>query len=277
MCACLGLAATPTTAVEVSGRATAARGHAEVVSALRVGATHGRASEASHHRRNHDSDDDDDEDDEVGEEEEKVEDDADEQDGHPTVGAGSATDAAVTAARWKEDVGEADPMPPTLEPGSTAEKAAIVVATRRLLQENRVHQATLRGLVSELENSTHFHQKLHEEVAKASNETAKNKAVIEVLGKMWSEMRRYSSPFFLEHAKRQQDWLEHREPELTEELGAAEAALRSHYRKVTVDAPEERFSAADRDIPRSGVHREACKAAPGFFLLAALLTTLAPA
>lgn len=122
-----------------------------------------------------------------------------------------------------------------LKPGTAYAKAGRVVATRQLLKENQERRSRVQDLMSDLRDTDSFHDRVGQQVDKVADET-KGKALPEALGKMWKEMRRYGTPFMLDHLQEKDRWLQKREPQLRQELDEAQAKLRGHFTKVVVEA-----------------------------------------
>mmetsp|Transcript_2744 Transcript_2744/g.7855 ORF Transcript_2744/g.7855 Transcript_2744/m.7855 type:complete len:294 (+) Transcript_2744:78-959(+) len=107
-------------------------------------------------------------------------------------------------------------------------KASVVVATRKLIEQNAEQQVEVRKLVKDLHSPAAFNDRVVAQTKQVGQEV-QSPALAHALGSMWMEMRRYGAPFLLDHLEEKQRRLKAREPLLKQDLQDAQAQLRGHY------------------------------------------------
>jgi len=101
-------------------------------------------------------------------------------------------------------------------------------------QANLHEQESIEARVIDLENPNHFNRRIDSNVRKVANET-QTKALAELLGDMYKEMRKFGSPFLLDHLKDREGVLKEREGELA--VALADAKLRPDSKPKASGAP----------------------------------------
>jgi len=87
--------------------------------------------------------------------------------------------------------------------------------------------AAIAAAIADQGNDTDFDRRVDEQASQLGNET-ETKALATVLGSMRKEMRKFASPFYLEHLISEQRQLKASELELEADLQNAEAGLQGH-------------------------------------------------
>jgi len=167
----------------------------------------------------HEDDDDDDDDDSDDKEDSDEEEENSSKEDDKGEAKGKSGHEKQAAARHSEDKTDAEGQ--VLESVSLVGKVALA---RNKLQANRKKRAELTQMADELENTDTFQYKVDSRVKEIVNET-QAPALGSFLGDMWKDIRRFASPFYVEHLEEEEKKLEKQEPALEEDLKKAESDL----------------------------------------------------
>lgn len=99
-----------------------------------------------------------------------------------------------------------------------------VAKTRQRLQDNLYKQAKISTLIAEFENETDFQSRVDAGAERLATET-KAHALADMLGGMRKELRKFASPFYLEHLDSERRRLKSAEQVLQADYDAAQAAV----------------------------------------------------
>lgn len=95
---------------------------------------------------------------------------------------------------------------------------------RQRMQDNLYQQTKINSLIWQMQNETTFQGQVDEEAKALASET-QAQALATMLGGMRKEMRKFASPFFLEHLYSERQRLKEEEKELQVQLETAEGGM----------------------------------------------------
>lgn len=119
------------------------------------------------------------------------------------------------------------PQPKSISPGQQLESLTPqgkLAKARQRLQDNIIAQARIAKQMSELRNTTGFEKKVDAEADGVANETNATQ-LAKLLGGMRKEMRKFASPFYIEHLAAEREKLKSLEVGLQSDLSSAELAV----------------------------------------------------
>lgn len=119
------------------------------------------------------------------------------------------------------------PQPKSITPGQQLESLTPqgkLAKARQRLQDNIIAQAKIAKEMSELRNTTGFEKKVDAEADGVANETNATQ-LAKLLGGMRKEMRKFASPFYIEHLAAEREKLKSLEVGLQSDLSKAELAV----------------------------------------------------
>eukprot|EP00929_Paragymnodinium_shiwhaense_P092057 TRINITY_DN5193_c0_g1_i2.p1 TRINITY_DN5193_c0_g1~~TRINITY_DN5193_c0_g1_i2.p1 ORF type:complete len:338 (+),score=121.95 TRINITY_DN5193_c0_g1_i2:121-1134(+) len=115
-------------------------------------------------------------------------------------------------------------IPMMTDPGESLTPQGRLTKARQRLQDNIYQQTKINSLIWQMQNETAFQTQVDSEAAELASET-QAQALARMLGGMRKEMRKFASPFFLDHLYSERKRLKEAEVTLQAELDASEGDL----------------------------------------------------